>query len=76
MAINSFNHQVAGEIRAEMARQQRTQVWLATELGWTYIYLSRRLRGDVGLSLDDVEAIAAALDTSILQLAWPKRTAS
>jgi hypothetical protein len=76
MTINSLNHQAAAEIRAEMARQRRTRVALAAELDWTYVYLNRRLREEVALSLDDIEAIAVALDTSILQLAWPKRTAS
>jgi transcriptional regulator with XRE-family HTH domain len=70
-----LNHQVAAEIRAELARQQRSQSSLAAELGWTQIYLSRRLREEVGLSLDDIDAIAAVLEISILALMHPHGSA-
>ena len=63
------------EIRAEMARHRVSQHALAEQLGWTQGYLQRRLSGAVPLSLDDVVAIAAALDISATQLVWPRQSA-
>jgi len=58
------------EIRAEMARQHISQRELAERLSWTQTYLWRRLAGRTPISLDDIELIAAALGSSILQLCW------
>jgi len=68
-----LNTTVAGEIRAELARQGRTQLSLASELSWSPPQLNRRLKGLVPLSLDDIEAIANALNVSIVQLVWPRQ---
>jgi len=60
------------EIRAEMARQRISQRVLAERLDWTQTYLWRRLAGRTPITLDDIELIAAALGSSVLQLCWPR----
>lgn len=62
---------VAGEIRAELARQRITHSALAERLGVSRAYLSRRLNGDTPLSIPDVAAIAQILNVSIAQLTHP-----
>ncbi len=59
---------VTEEIRAEMARQRVNQRELAERLGWTQGYLSRRLTGDVPLSLDDADRITWNLGISLLEV--------
>lgn len=58
----------AGEIRAELARQQKTGGTLAREMKVSEAYISRRLTGEVALDLDDLERIAAILSVSIRTL--------
>ncbi len=41
---------------------------LANKIGWTEMYLSRRLSGRTQLGVDDLFAIAAALDMSVPEL--------
>jgi len=53
---------VAGEVRAELARQRRSYTWLADQIGTSFYYVSRRLRGDIGMTLDDVAVFAQALN--------------
>jgi transcriptional regulator with XRE-family HTH domain len=60
MAV-TYSDSVAAELRAEIARQRRTQGELALALGWTQQYLSRRLTGKTPLSVDDVEGLARVL---------------
>lgn len=60
MAI-SYSESVAAEIRAEIARQRRTQADVAEAIGWTQQYLSRRLTAQHPFSTDDIEAVARVL---------------
>ena len=53
---------VAGEVRAWMARRQRSGANVARELGWTEVYLSRRLLGRVPFDVADLEALAVLLE--------------
>lgn len=71
--LSKLNETARREIRAEMARQSRTQRDLAVRLGWSRMYLSHRLNGSVILSLDDLDAIAAELSVPIDQLITPAR---
>ena len=64
----SLNHLVAGEIRAEMARQRRTGVELASHLQITQQAVSRRLSGEASLDLDDVARIADWLGVPLARL--------
>ena len=52
---------VSAEIRAELARQRVTVVELAARIGRSQNYLSKRLRDESALTIDDVEAICRAL---------------
>lgn len=67
-----INETAIREIRAEMARQRISQAQLAQALGWSAFQVSRRLRGQTPVSLDELEAIAGALQVSILQLTDPR----
>lgn len=58
---------VAGEIRAEMARQRKRMSDLADELGVSYATLNRRLTTQ-SLRLDELETIAAYLNTTVTDL--------
>lgn len=58
---------VAGEIRAEMARQRKTMTELADALGISYATLNRRLSAQ-SFRLDELETIAAYLDTTVTDL--------
>lgn len=59
---------IAGEVRAELGRQNLSQTYLCAELGWTQPYLSRRLTGAVAFSTDDLEAVAEVLGVPLTQL--------
>jgi transcriptional regulator with XRE-family HTH domain len=59
---------VAAEIRAELARQRRTQSALADRLGVSHAWVSRRLSGEVPLTIADVAQIAAGLGVEISSL--------
>lgn len=52
---------VAGEVRAWMGRRNRSGRSVAAELGWTEIYLSRRLTGKVPFDVADLAALADLL---------------
>lgn len=59
------------EIKAEMARQDISGSRLARILGRNQTYISRRLRGEAHLLLDEVEEIARVLGVSLEQLMPP-----
>jgi len=59
---------IAGEIRAEMARQLRTTVELAEALDLKPRAVQRRLAGDMEFSLDEIDAVASFLGVSREQL--------
>lgn len=62
---------VADRIRATLAAQGRTQADLAAKLGRHEAWLSRRLSGQIQLRLDDLAALAAALDVTPVSLMPP-----
>lgn len=68
---SSYSERVAGEVRAEMARQRRTQGDIAAALGWSQQFLSRRLTGDQPFALDEIEALASELGVPITQFSAP-----
>lgn len=59
---------VAAEIRAQLGRQNRTQAWLSEQTGIGAPSLSRRLKGHLPFSLDELDQIAAALDVPLRTL--------
>jgi transcriptional regulator with XRE-family HTH domain len=62
---------IAAEIRAELARARVTQSALAKRLGVSRAWVSRRLSGDVPLSVGVVAGIAAQLGVDFATLAAP-----
>lgn len=56
---------VAGVLRAELARQEVTQRQLAERIGRTQNWVWVRASGRVPCDVDDLAAIAAALNLSI-----------
>lgn len=53
---------VSAEVRATMARHRISGAKLAGMVGMSQSYISRRLLDDAPFTLNDVEAICAALD--------------
>jgi transcriptional regulator with XRE-family HTH domain len=56
---------VAAEVRAYLGRQRRSGASVALELGWTQVYMSRRLTGAVAFDVNDLAAIAGVLDVPV-----------
>jgi len=57
--------EVAAEVRAQLARHQRTGRSVALQLGWKQPYMSRRLTGAVSFDVNDLDAIAGALGVPV-----------
>lgn len=71
MATNSSGAtraRVAAEIRAEMGRQNLSQQQLAARMGQAQPWVSRRIKGNASLDLDDLDAFAAALNVPLHRL--------
>jgi transcriptional regulator with XRE-family HTH domain len=70
-----FSEFVASEIRSQMARKKISQTKLALRLdGRSQPWISRRLNGEVEITIDDVVSIADALGvyaSAILEPALP-----
>jgi transcriptional regulator with XRE-family HTH domain len=56
---------IAAEVRAWMARRQRSGRSLALELGCSEIYLSRRLTGKVPFDVAELATIADLLEVPV-----------
>lgn len=59
---------IAGEIRAELGRQQRSQAALAAAIGISPSTLTRRLRGDKPFFLEEAQDIARFLGLPLSEL--------
>lgn len=66
--MRDLNSAAAARIRGLMAQRGITQERLAAECGWKQQRLSRRLTGEVALTLDELAAAAAALGVCPLDL--------
>ena len=64
-APGEWPDRVAAEVRAWMARRHRSGRSIALELGWTEIYLSRRLTGKVPFDVADLAMIADLLEVPV-----------
>jgi transcriptional regulator with XRE-family HTH domain len=71
MSTTTYEESVAAEIKAELKRQHRSQSDLCAVLGWSEVYLSRRLTGQVSFSLADIEQIAGAFHLPVSQFTNP-----
>ena len=63
-----LRERIAAELRAEMARQQRTGVQLAQVLKCSQQTASRRMIDGRGLDLDELPLIAEWLGVDVMQL--------
>jgi transcriptional regulator with XRE-family HTH domain len=63
-----IHDEVAGELRAHMARRRISSRKIAHQLGWSEVYLSRRLTGAVPFNVNDLAAVAEILDLPISSL--------
>lgn len=57
--------EVAAEVRAQLARQRLSGAAAAARLGWSQIYLWRRLSGRVAFDVNDLTALAGLLDVPV-----------
>ncbi|MBF6368369.1 helix-turn-helix transcriptional regulator [Nocardia puris] len=62
---DSPTERVAANVRAAAARKRATQTALAASLGISQQALSRRLLGHVEFRIDELHALATALDVPI-----------
>lgn len=56
---------IAGNVRAELARANKSGRQLAAEMGWHYPHLARRLSGDVAFRADELGRLAQHLGVPI-----------
>lgn len=66
--VNTLNATVAGNIRAEMGRQQLSQTELAERLDWTRSSLSELLAERTHITLSKLEQIADVLEVDPAKL--------
>lgn len=59
---------IVAEVRAEMARQRRTQVALARHLGLSHVQLGKRLQGRMDFRVSELVEIADWLGVPVTQL--------
>jgi transcriptional regulator with XRE-family HTH domain len=59
--VDTARHAIAGEVRAEMARQNKTLRDVADSLGVDHTYLHRRVKGEVSFRADELVVIAQIL---------------
>ncbi|WP_425280480.1 helix-turn-helix domain-containing protein [Leucobacter viscericola] len=65
MEINTKRNQVAGEVRAEIARQGKRQSDICRATGFSSSRLSNKLRGEAPMTVDELFIIAEALGVSV-----------
>ena len=68
MEKNLPAERVAAEVRAAMGRTRYTQTRLADQIGMSQAALSRRLRGEVAFDINELSAVAAAMDITLSEL--------
>lgn len=64
----TLGYRIAEELRAELARQQRSRRWLATQTGIAHVTVARYVKGASAASVDDLDAMCRALGLSIPDL--------
>lgn len=64
----THSQKTAANVRAEMARKRVSQRDMARHLGCSHTTMQRRLSGEVALDIDELGAIAAALDIPLSAL--------
>lgn len=59
---------IAGQVRAILAQRRLTRRWLADQVGMPVSTLNRRLTGSQAFTVDELAAVAAALDIATVSL--------
>lgn len=62
MPIESTAQRIAANVRAELARQQRSGADLAKSLSWSQAAMQRRLSGRVAFDVTELDAVATQLE--------------
>jgi transcriptional regulator with XRE-family HTH domain len=63
-----LSHRIASNLKAEMARRDVTQASLARKLGRPQQFVSRRLSGQVVLTVDELGDFASAIGIPLADL--------
>lgn len=71
MTSQTYSERVAAEVRAEMGRQRRSGSWLARALSQSQSAVQRRLQGDTPFDLNELSAVAEALDVPVSMFVSP-----
>ena len=61
----TFAHNIAGAVRAELARRGKTVTELTNVIGWSSRTTYRRLNGDAAFTVDELELIANWLHVDV-----------
>lgn len=68
MEEHGIAERFAAEVRAELARQNKTSAWLASEVGIATSTMARRLSGASAFDMAEAFAVAYALGLSFSAL--------
>jgi transcriptional regulator with XRE-family HTH domain len=63
-----LEQRIAAELRAELARQERSRQWLARQTGMPVTSIARWLRGPQSPGLNELDAMCRALGVSVADL--------
>ena len=66
---------VAAEVRASLARKGETAAWLSESAGISKTALSRKLRGDVSFTAEELLSVADALGIDDVDTLLPRAAA-
>lgn len=66
--VGELTREVAAILRAQVARKQWTQLTVAARVNMSQSQVSKILRGDGHIDLDQLEAFASALDLKVAQV--------
>lgn len=64
MAI-TLQEKISDEVRAWLGRRRMSASKAASALGWTDMYMSRRLNNKIAFDLNDLEALARVLEIPV-----------
>lgn len=68
--------QVAGAVRAELARRRISGRKMARDLDWSFTTTARRLNGSSPLDIDELDAVARYLGVPVAALLPTEREAA
>ena len=76
MSTTDTRAAVAAEVRAAIARSGRSDAEVASAAGIHRATISRRLRGETSFTVEELVALAVALDVSVADLLPKSRVGS